>query len=50
VSARQKLNVAFFNGSILIAGLAGLATQSWHIFLIVLLVSLVGQAYCRELR
>jgi hypothetical protein len=28
MSARDKLNVAFFNGSLFVAGLAGLATAS----------------------
>lgn len=32
MSAREKLNVAFFNGSLLVAGLAGLATRSWEAF------------------
>jgi len=32
VSARHKLNVAFFNGNLLLAGLAGRATRSWGIF------------------
>ncbi len=32
MSARQKLNQAFLNGALLIAGLIGIATESWLAF------------------
>jgi hypothetical protein len=41
MSARDKLNAAFFNGSLFIAGLAGLATASWGTFIGALLGLLV---------
>src|SRR5947209_11286721 len=34
MSARQKLNRAYMNGSLIIAGIAGLATGSWGVFFI----------------
>ncbi|SFJ15407.1 hypothetical protein [Planctomicrobium piriforme] len=32
MSARHKLNAAAFNGCLILAGLAGLFSQSWTIF------------------
>jgi hypothetical protein len=32
VNARNKLNVAYVNGSLLMAGVVGLVAQSWLIF------------------
>jgi hypothetical protein len=40
MGARQKLNQAFFNGSLLFAIVAGAITQSWAVFAITGLVSL----------
>ncbi len=47
MSARQKLNIAFFNGSLLLAGVAGLIAQSWLVFGLVLAVLVVANL-CRD--
>jgi hypothetical protein len=44
-SARQKLNGAFFTGSVLLAALLGAATQSWLMFISTLAV-FVGLNLC----
>jgi hypothetical protein len=36
LSAKHKLNAAYFQGAVVLAGAAGLATQSWTVFFIVL--------------
>jgi type IV secretory pathway TrbD component len=41
MGARRKLNQAYFNGSLIIAGVLGLITQSWVIFSLVL-ISVLG--------
>lgn len=35
MGARQKLNNVYLTGALLVAGIAGLLTKSWMIFLIV---------------
>lgn len=42
MNARTKLNYAYIEGSILIAGLLGLVIQSWPIFFAALVVLLIG--------
>jgi hypothetical protein len=44
MGAKQKLNVAVFNGAIVFAGLAGLLTKSWTVFAVVLAL-MVAAAY-----
>jgi hypothetical protein len=36
MGAKQKLNAAHLSGALVIAGLIGLATQSWNVFLVAL--------------
>ena len=50
MSARQKLNVAFLNGSLLLAGVLGLATDSGMVFVVALIVLLVGNVMLGEIR
>jgi uncharacterized membrane protein len=50
MSARTKLNVAFFNGTLLIAGLLGAVTQSWKVFSVALVVLLVASVITGEIR
>jgi hypothetical protein len=50
MGARQKLNRAFVNGSLLLAGLAGWLLESWLVFLLALVVLLVGNVYASEIR
>jgi len=40
--ARQKLNSAYVTGSLFVAGIVGLATRSWIVFLIVAAVLIAG--------
>ena len=47
MSARRKLNQAYFTGSLC---LAGLLTESWLIFLLALLLLLAGNLYARDIR
>jgi hypothetical protein len=48
--ARQKLNQAYFNGSLVIAGILGLATQSWAVFSLVLVGMLGLNVAARNIR
>lgn len=41
MSARKKLNAAYFTGSVVVAAIAGFGTQSWVVFLVSLAL-LVG--------
>ena len=50
MSARKKINHAFVNGSLLMAGLAGLATGSWAVFAGVLAVSVALNLYSGNIR
>lgn len=50
MGAREKLNAAYFHGSLLLAALAGGLAQSWLIFLGALGVLLVGNIYLQEIR
>jgi hypothetical protein len=50
IGARHKLNVAFVNGALIVAALAGLVFRSWTVFIVVGVV-LVGAAfYCGDIR
>jgi hypothetical protein len=50
VSARQKLNTAYFGGSLFLAGIAGVATSSWAVFCIALAILLGSNLYLGEIR
>lgn len=50
MGARQKLNRAFFNGSLVVGALVGLATQSWAVFVTVLGVLLASNLVFHEIR
>jgi hypothetical protein len=42
MNARNKLNVAYFNGCLLVAGLLGLALRSLTIFVMALIALTIG--------
>ncbi len=50
MSARHKLNRAFVNGSVLLAGAAGALTGSWLIFGLSLAALLAANLYTGEIR
>lgn len=50
MTARHKLNAAVLNGSLVVALIVGLATQSVAVFVLVLLVLLAGSLHSGELR
>lgn len=50
MSARQKLNQAYFTGSVFVAGLAGYLTQSWTVFWIALLSLIAFNLHSGEIR
>ena len=50
MSARTKLNQAFFTGSLLLAGVAGWLAQSWLVFFLALVVLLAANFYDGEIR
>jgi len=47
---RERLNVAFIKGSLLLAALVGLMADSWGVFFIALVVALGWNVYAREIR
>ena len=49
-TARQKLNVAFITGIFIVSGLAGMATESYSVFMIALIVMLIGGYHDGSLR
>jgi hypothetical protein len=50
MGARRKLNQAYVCGSLIVAGLIGLATESWLVFIVVLGISLALNLYSGEIR
>jgi hypothetical protein len=50
MGARQKLNFAYFNGALLIAAIAGLALNSWPLFILSLAVGVLGGFHRGEIR
>jgi hypothetical protein len=50
MGARQKLNTAYGLGSLFVASLVGLVTQSWVVFVIALLVAIGCNFYLGEIR
>jgi hypothetical protein len=50
MGAREKLNTAYFLGSLFIATFFGLVTQSWAVFVIALMVALASNLFSGEIR
>lgn len=50
MSARHKLNVAFVNGSVMLAAAAGAATGSWVVFGLTAAALLGANLYSGEVR
>jgi hypothetical protein len=50
VSARKKLNYAYLNGAIVVAGLVGGLTGSWPVFFIAATALCVGAIYAGDVR
>ena len=50
MNARNKLNVAFVNGSLLVAGLAGLVFESWIAFFLVLVAAICTSMLSGDIR
>lgn len=50
MAARQKLNQAYFLGSVFLATLIGWAGQSWLVFFVTLAVLLASNVYSRQIR
>ncbi len=50
VSARTKLNVAFINGAVLLAAVAGGLMESWSVFFIALVVLVAISIFAGEIR
>ncbi len=50
MGARQKLNVAYFNGCLIVAGLVGLVAQSGTMFWLALVVSFGLCCHSGEIR
>jgi hypothetical protein len=50
MGARQKLNVSYFTGSLLLAAVGGWLAGSWMVFVVVLVVLLVLNVLASEIR
>ena len=50
MGARQKLNVAYLHGCLLVSGLVGLVAQSWALFWLALVVTVVACCHSGEIR
>ena len=50
MGAREKLNASYFTGSLIVAALLGLVTESWPVFFLALAVLLASNLYLREIR
>jgi hypothetical protein len=50
MGARQKLNAAYFHGSLFLAAVVGGLAQSWPVFFVILAVLLVLNLYAGEIR
>ncbi len=50
MGARQKLNVAYFHGCLLVSGLVGLVAGSWTMFWLALVVTVVACCHSGEIR
>jgi phage-related holin len=50
MSARQKLNAAFLNGSLIVAAVVGWLFGSWAVFALILVLLVVGNLVAGEIR
>jgi hypothetical protein len=50
MSARTKLNLAFFHGALLVSGVIGMGSESWAVFFVVMAALLGGGWYVGDLR
>ena len=50
MGARQKLNAAYFNGCLIVAGLVGLVGQSWTLFWLALVVAVAACVHSGGIR
>ncbi len=50
MGARQKLNVAYFNGCLLLAAIVGTSAESGFVFLLALIVPVMGGYASGEIR
>lgn len=50
MNARQKLNAAFLQGSLLVATIIGIYAESWLVFLVSLLLSVATAIYTGDIR
>jgi hypothetical protein len=50
LGAKNKLNAAAINGSLIFAGVIGIATESWGIFLIAFLIFLATSFIAGDIR
>jgi hypothetical protein len=48
--AREKLNAAYFHGSLALAAAAGWLSSSWTVFLVALVALLVGNLVAGDIR
>jgi hypothetical protein len=48
--AREKLNAAYFHGSLVLAALAGYVCSSWVVFGVALVTLLIGNVMARDIR
>jgi hypothetical protein len=50
LGAKNKLNAAAVNGSLIFAGVMGIATESWGIFLVAFLIFLATSVIAGDIR
>jgi hypothetical protein len=50
MSAKHKLNAAYFQGALLVAGLVGALADSWAVFVIALIALLLAAYHAGDLR
>jgi hypothetical protein len=50
LAARQKLNIAFINGALIVAAVAGFVAKSWTVFVVAAVALVMGAIYCGDVR
>jgi hypothetical protein len=50
LAARQKLNVAFVNGALIVAAVTGWFFKSLAVFIVTAVVLIAGAIYCGDVR
>jgi len=50
MNARNKLNVAYFNGSMIVASVVAMMAQSWPVFVLALVVLVMGNVCTGSIR